>query len=212
MTQDVGLCTRWLLWAGVRLGALGRSGGRAGWWRDAPAVIGIILAAFAPGDTATAGRVGSDHLRRLGHVTAGPSPSPRRHAAQPPPPTENDHEGGLVEYTADRPTPLRQAADWWAKIIGVVGGRSPRWSPAACDHHPRGGITGGFLALNLFFGAVAGLFTAGAAIVSARQTVTTAEPLVTPLRAPQDNQGRRLVPESLSSRNVDTTGAVGDWT
>jgi len=44
----VGLITRWVMWCGVRWGALINSARRAGWWRDAPAVLAItalILAA-----------------------------------------------------------------------------------------------------------------------------------------------------------------------
>lgn len=37
----VGPVTRWLMWAGVRWGALVNPARRAGWWRDAPAVLGI---------------------------------------------------------------------------------------------------------------------------------------------------------------------------
>lgn len=36
---------RWLMWAGVRWGALGKPLRRPGWWRDAPAVLGISAAA-----------------------------------------------------------------------------------------------------------------------------------------------------------------------
>lgn len=43
MAQNVGLLRRWIIWAGVRLGALARPGGRHQWWRDAPAVLGISL-------------------------------------------------------------------------------------------------------------------------------------------------------------------------
>ena len=37
---------RWLMWAGVRWGALGRPLRRPGWWRDAPALLALsVLAA-----------------------------------------------------------------------------------------------------------------------------------------------------------------------
>lgn len=39
-----GILRRWIIWAGVRLGALTRPGGRHLWWRDAPTVVGISLA------------------------------------------------------------------------------------------------------------------------------------------------------------------------
>lgn len=51
--RELGVSTphRWLMWAGVRWGAL--FGGRAaGWWRDAPAVLALSVAALpivAPG-------------------------------------------------------------------------------------------------------------------------------------------------------------------
>lgn len=41
----VGFVTRWLLWCGVRWGALANPARRPGWWRDAPAVLGITAAA-----------------------------------------------------------------------------------------------------------------------------------------------------------------------
>lgn len=44
LTQDVGMLTRWVIWAGVRWGALTRPGGWRQWWKDAPAVICISLA------------------------------------------------------------------------------------------------------------------------------------------------------------------------
>lgn len=37
---------RWFAWAGVRWGALTRRGGRQGWWRTAPAVVGLTLLAL----------------------------------------------------------------------------------------------------------------------------------------------------------------------
>jgi hypothetical protein len=39
--SGVGLLTRWAMWAGVRWGALFNPARRTGWWRDAPAVLGI---------------------------------------------------------------------------------------------------------------------------------------------------------------------------
>lgn len=43
----VGLVTRWLMWSGVRWGALFNPARRAGWWRDAPAVLSISALALA---------------------------------------------------------------------------------------------------------------------------------------------------------------------
>lgn len=37
---------RWLMWAGVRWGALGKPGRRAEWWKDAPLVLLISLVAL----------------------------------------------------------------------------------------------------------------------------------------------------------------------
>jgi hypothetical protein len=42
-----GLLTRWLLWTGVRWGALFNPHRRAGWWRDAPAVLAITAVGLA---------------------------------------------------------------------------------------------------------------------------------------------------------------------
>ncbi|MGH3938816.1 MAG: DUF1353 domain-containing protein [Pseudonocardiaceae bacterium] len=43
LTQGVGLLRRWVIWDGVRLGALTRPDGWRGWWRDFPAVLAISL-------------------------------------------------------------------------------------------------------------------------------------------------------------------------
>jgi hypothetical protein len=43
MTQGAGLLRRWIIWAGVRWGALTRPGGRQDWWRDAPLVLLISV-------------------------------------------------------------------------------------------------------------------------------------------------------------------------
>lgn len=37
---------RWFMWAAVRLGSLTDRGGRAGWLRDLPAVLAVVLAAL----------------------------------------------------------------------------------------------------------------------------------------------------------------------
>lgn len=42
-----GLVTRWLLWVGVRWGALLNPHRRPGWLRDAPLVVGITVAVLA---------------------------------------------------------------------------------------------------------------------------------------------------------------------
>lgn len=44
----VGPLTRWLMWTGVRWGALLNPARRAGWWRDAPLVIGISALVLTP--------------------------------------------------------------------------------------------------------------------------------------------------------------------
>jgi len=45
---DVATVKRWLMWAGVRWGALFNRRRRAGWWRTAPAVLGVSVLAFVP--------------------------------------------------------------------------------------------------------------------------------------------------------------------
>lgn len=37
----VGLITRWVMWTGVRWGALTNPARRVGWWRDAPVVVAL---------------------------------------------------------------------------------------------------------------------------------------------------------------------------
>lgn len=57
-----GPATRWLLWCGVRWGALFNPARRAGWWRDAPAVLAVTGLALS----AAAGLVFG--LDRAGHA------------------------------------------------------------------------------------------------------------------------------------------------
>jgi hypothetical protein len=42
-TENVAFLRRWIMWAAVRLAALGSADGRKQWWRDAPIVIPITL-------------------------------------------------------------------------------------------------------------------------------------------------------------------------
>lgn len=42
-----GLVVRWVLWTGVRWGAVANPARRAGWWRDAPAVAAITAVGLA---------------------------------------------------------------------------------------------------------------------------------------------------------------------
>lgn len=57
--SGVGVVTRWLLWCGVRWGALANPARRGGWWRDIPAVLGITGAAAA---AAALSIYGIDHV------------------------------------------------------------------------------------------------------------------------------------------------------
>lgn len=43
----VGFVTRWVMWTGVRWGALANPARRAGWWKDAPALLGITALTLA---------------------------------------------------------------------------------------------------------------------------------------------------------------------
>lgn len=45
--SGVGLLTRWVMWCGVRWGALANRSRRPGWHRDAPAVLAISAAVLA---------------------------------------------------------------------------------------------------------------------------------------------------------------------
>jgi hypothetical protein len=45
--QHVGFLRRWLMWTGVRWGALANPARRAGWWRDAPLVLAITAVVLA---------------------------------------------------------------------------------------------------------------------------------------------------------------------
>lgn len=45
--QHVGFVRRWLMWTGVRWGALANPARRAGWWRDAPLVAAITVLVLA---------------------------------------------------------------------------------------------------------------------------------------------------------------------
>lgn len=43
----VGLVTRWIMWVGVRWGALANPARRRGWWQDAPAVLALTAVMLA---------------------------------------------------------------------------------------------------------------------------------------------------------------------
>lgn len=45
--EGVGFITRWVMWTGVRWGALGNPARRAGWIRDAPRVAAVTAAVLA---------------------------------------------------------------------------------------------------------------------------------------------------------------------
>lgn len=46
-SDGAGPVHRWLMWCGVRWGALGNPARRAGWWRDAPRVLAITAVVLA---------------------------------------------------------------------------------------------------------------------------------------------------------------------
>lgn len=59
--EGVGVVTRWVMWWGVRVGALANPQRRAGWWRDLPLFAPITAALL------TATSVGVYGLDRLAH-------------------------------------------------------------------------------------------------------------------------------------------------
>lgn len=91
--------------------------------------------------------------------------------------------------TNDRPQPLQDAAVEVRTTEGFVMGASTFL------------VSGGLISLNTgnlitgLYGLVPGVLALLAAILGARHVVNSATPLVTPLAAPQDNAGKRLVPD-----------------
>ncbi len=61
-----GFVLRWLMWCGVRWGALANPARRADWWKDAPAVLGITAVVLAATVTAV---LAADHAAHsLAHL------------------------------------------------------------------------------------------------------------------------------------------------
>jgi hypothetical protein len=60
-----GLVVRWLLWVGVRWGALVNPARRAGWWRDAPAVLALTTCGVVVLATLLGVRAAVDQLLEL---------------------------------------------------------------------------------------------------------------------------------------------------
>lgn len=88
-----------------------------------------------------------------------------------------------------RPTPLRAAFRSVGGIISLVGAAIVflgTWGVLSADQAH---------AIDALLAAVPGLITLGAALLASFGVVVKAEPLVTPLEDPQDDAGRRLVPE-----------------
>ncbi|MGH3783127.1 MAG: hypothetical protein ACRDZY_07160 [Acidimicrobiales bacterium] len=87
---------------------------------------------------------------------------------------------------AVRPTPLRDAAKSIGTVAGIVGGLVS----GAVTYGLLSGTQGG--AITALLAAIPGVIGLVSALLSAFGVVMKAEPLVTPVDAPQDNQGNRL--------------------
>lgn len=73
--NGVNLVRRWLMWTAVRWGALATPARRAGWWRDAPAVLAITVLA-APVVVPAAVLVGLALLIDRAVELGAPTPTP----------------------------------------------------------------------------------------------------------------------------------------
>lgn len=88
-----------------------------------------------------------------------------------------------------RPTPLRDAAKSIGTIIGIIGGLVVTATTYGILSATQGNAIGALLA------AIPGVIALVTALLASFGIVTKAEPLVTPVSAPRDDQGNRLVIE-----------------
>lgn len=98
--------------------------------------------------------------------------------------------------TASRPTPIREAARLWSLVTGGVGALVSFGVTANVLTADQAGSIGAFsTGVDLLIAAVVGVITAGASVLAAFRTATTAEPKVTPTESPMitDERGR-LIP------------------
>ncbi|MGH3989314.1 MAG: hypothetical protein ACRDTZ_18690 [Pseudonocardiaceae bacterium] len=103
-----------------------------------------------------------------------------------------------------RPTPLRQAAAHWARILAVGGGLVTSLTTGGLLSADQAAALGaGLTALDVLYAAGVGVVTAAVGVTAAFRTARTGERQVTPVADPRDDQGRVLVPATAP---LDPTG------
>ncbi len=89
----------------------------------------------------------------------------------------------------ERPRPLQEAASRLSKVLGVAGAVVTALVGFGIFSLAQGDAVQGLL------GAIPGVVTAVVAVLSAFGVVRAAEPQVTPLSDPRDNDGNKLIAE-----------------
>lgn len=111
-----------------------------------------------------------------------------------------------LEGFADR-FPLDKIKKKWSKIAGAVGGVVTALVSAGLITAGQGeAVTALFTKADSLLALIPGVIAAGSAVWSAFKTGTDGEKEVTPVKAPYDNEGRRLVPEGTDERPRDDKG------
>lgn len=103
--------------------------------------------------------------------------------------------------------PLDTIKKKWSKVAGAVGGIVSALVSAGLISAGQGeAVTELFTKLDSLWALIPGVITAGSAVWSAFQTGSEGEKKVTPVAAPYDNQGRRLIPEGEDEQPRDNQG------
>lgn len=106
-----------------------------------------------------------------------------------------------------RPTPLRDVAATWSKIMGAAGGVLTALVTVGILTAAQGDAVGvGFDSVNLLLSAVVGLVAAAPPIISAFKTARLGERYVTPVSDPRNALGERLLPEPPTTLAGPTSG------
>lgn len=94
-----------------------------------------------------------------------------------------------------RPTPLRESAAKWSRIVGVAGGLITSLATAGVLTAEQAGALGaGLTSLDVAYAGLVGVITAAVTVLAAFRTAYSGEQKVTPLSAPMNNEGQALVP------------------
>lgn len=101
----------------------------------------------------------------------------------------------MTATTGDvRPTPLRDAARYWSRLIGAASGVVVTLGAIGVLSRDRtADLSAGLSKVDTLVAVVLGIVTTGSSVMSALRVVSTGERLVTPVADPRDAEGHPLV-------------------